>query len=127
MKHHTKSSHLFTASLPTLLCLVALGGLLLGAQPVSAVDNGPTVVGEICMQKVFGTPVSPSNRLNCTANDIRLSRAISVNPDTCTRGETFTLEATFETIVTANSRYDAGFFFRVDGGANARGDGSSAT
>jgi hypothetical protein len=79
------------------------------------------------MQKVFGTPVGGSNKLNCTANDIRISRAISVSPSTCTRGARFDLTATFETIVTASSRYDAGFFFRVDGGTNARGDGSSAS
>jgi hypothetical protein len=78
------------------------------------------------MQKVFGSPVLNSNKLNCTANDIRLSRAISVSPDTCILGTRFNLTATFETIVTANSRYDAGFFFRIDGGPNARGDGSSA-
>ena len=29
--------------------------------------------------------------------------------------------------MTANARYDAGFFFRIDGGTNARGDGSNAT
>ena len=92
-----------------------------------AADNGPTQVGNICMQKVFGTPVSSSNRVNCSANDIRLSRAISVSPSTCVRGTTFDLTATFETIVTANARYDAGFFFRIDGGSNARGDGTSAT
>lgn len=28
--------------------------------------------------------------------------------------------------MTANSRYDAGFFFRIDGGSNARGDGPTA-
>jgi hypothetical protein len=127
MKHHMKFSHLFQGLVPILLCLVAVGGLLLGVQPASAVDNGPTVTGEICMQKLFGTPVMNSNRLNCTANDIRLSRAISVDPDSCTRGDRFDLTATFETIVTANSRYDAGFFFRIDGGTNARGDGSGAT
>jgi hypothetical protein len=79
------------------------------------------------MQNVFGTPVSNSNKLNCTANDIRLSKAIEVSPTSCIEGSTFNLTATFETIVTANSRYDGGFFFRIDGGANARGDGTGAT
>jgi hypothetical protein len=79
------------------------------------------------MQKVFGTPVTSANKLNCTANDIRLSRATSVSPASCIEGEKFDLTATFETNVTANARYDAGFFFRIDGGANARGDGSNAT
>jgi hypothetical protein len=79
------------------------------------------------MQKVFGTPVANSNQLNFTANDIRLSRATSVNPTSGIEGTTFNLEATFETIITANIRYDAGFFFRIDGGTNARGDGTDAT
>jgi hypothetical protein len=100
---------------------LALGGLLLGAQPASAVDSGPTVEGNICMQKVFGgSTVTSSNQLNCTANDIRISRAISVSPTSCIAGTTFDLTATFETIVTANARYDAGFFFNVGGGASAR-------
>jgi hypothetical protein len=127
MKHHTKLSHLFQGLLPILVCLVAVGGILLGAQPASAQDNGPTQTGEICMQRVFGTPVTNANRLNCTANDIRLSRAISVSPASCIAGARFDLTGTFETVVTANARYDAAFFFRIDGGANARGDGSSAT
>jgi hypothetical protein len=119
-----------------LLGVLIAGGVLLGPQAASAVDNGPTQTGEICMQKVFGTPVANSNRLNCTANDIRISRATSaINKDTgdatCVASgtstpSTFTLEATFETIVTANTRYDAGFFFRIDGGSNARGDGTAA-
>lgn len=92
-----------------------------------AAENGPTVTGQVCMQKTFGTPVTSANKLNCTANDIRLSRAISVSPQSCIKGTTFDLTATFETVVTANSRYDAGFFFRIDGGANARGDGASAS
>jgi hypothetical protein len=89
--------------------------------------NGPTQKGQICMQKVFGAPVSGSNKLNCTAGDIRLSKATSVSPATCIKGTSFTLKATFETVVTASTRYDAGYFFRTDGGANARGDGTNAT
>jgi hypothetical protein len=90
-------------------------------------DNGPTITGEVCMQKTYGTPVNNANRLNCTANDIRLSRAIAVSQQSCVKGTYFDLTATFETVVTANSRYDAGFFFRLDGGASARGDGADAS
>jgi uncharacterized repeat protein (TIGR01451 family) len=107
--------------------LFTVGAVACALSPAHAIDNGPSVSGEICMQKVFGAPVTNSNRVNCTANDIRLSRAITVSPERCTRGTTFDLTATFETVVTANSRYDAGFFFRIDGGANARGDGVNAT
>ena len=109
--------------------------IFLGAQPAAAQDvNGPTQTGEICMQKVFGAPVTSSNRLNCTANDIRISGVATdpvtgeplVDPATCIEGSTFDLTATFEINVTANERYDAGFFFRIDGGENARGDGTAA-
>lgn len=110
-----------------MLRALAASGLLAIAGGGFAADSGPTVDGQICMQKVFGTPVSASNRVNCTANDIRLSRVVSVLPDTCIRGTTFDVEATFEVAVTANNRYDPGFFFRTDGGANARGDGINAT
>jgi hypothetical protein len=101
-------------------------GCLLVATPLLAIDT-TTHSGEYCMQKVFGSPVNSANKLNCSANDIRLSRAISASPSSCVRGTTFDLTATFETVVNANARYDAGFFFRVDGGPNARGDGVGAT
>lgn len=107
-----------------MLLLILLGTV---ASSASAQINGPTRSGEICMQKIFGSPVTSSNKLNCTANDIRLSRATSVDPATCLEGETFDLTATFEVNVTANARYDAAFFFRTDGGPNARGDGTNAT
>ncbi|MGH8065373.1 MAG: hypothetical protein ACRERE_09070 [Candidatus Entotheonellia bacterium] len=124
MKHHTKFSHPLTGLFPILLCIVAVGGLLLGAQLAFAQDSGPTIAPTVCMQTTFSghtaEPVPPSDRLNCTANDIRLSRAISVSPSSCLEGETFTLTGTFETNVTANARYDASFFFNIGGGANAR-------
>jgi hypothetical protein len=90
------------------------------------------------MQRIFIGPtgtVNNSNRLNCTANDVRIARAISAtcsgpncfDAETCIRDRTFDLTATFEVIVTANARYDTAFFFRIDGGANARGDGTTAS
>jgi hypothetical protein len=103
-------------------------GLMLTALPVLAANT--TVQGQYCMQRIYmgpGATVSGSNLVVCTANDIRLSKAISVSPDKCTAGTTFDLTATFQVDVTANSRYDAAFFFRTDGGTNARGDGSNAT
>jgi hypothetical protein len=106
-----------------------VGGLLLSTLPASAVDNGPSLSPSACMQRVFIGPtgnVTNANRVNCTANDIRLSKATSVSPSSCVEGTTFDLTATFETNVTANARYDAGFFFRTDGGSNARGDGNTA-
>ena len=65
------------------------------------------------MQRTFGGPmVTGANRLNCTANDIAIARVVSASP--CT-GTMFDLTATFEVNVNANSRYDAGFYFRTDG------------
>ncbi len=85
------------------------------------------------MQRIFMGPspttVSGSNQLNCTANDISLARARNVSQTSCTKGVPFTLTATFDVVVTANARYDAGFFFRTDPNAttsSARGDGPSA-
>src|SRR4051794_9602923 len=91
--------------------------------------------GNTCMQRVFMGPppatVSGATQLNCTANDVRISKAISaINLDT---GDTpgtlhhpFTLQATFQPTVTATSRYDETYFFRLDGGTSARGDGATA-
>src|SRR5262245_44341011 len=124
----TKFCRLSTGLLPILLGVWAVGGLLLGAQPASAVDSGQTVEGQICMQRVFignnlGT-VTSANQLNCTAQDVKIAEAISaLNLDTgtnkCIAGSSFNLQATFKVDVTANIRYDEGFFFRIDGGTNA--------
>jgi hypothetical protein len=124
-----------------LLGVLLAGGALMGPQAASAVDSGPTAItGEgLCMQRIFigntTTAVTNSNKLNCTANDISIARALSatcigpncIDANTCEEGKTFTLNATFQVDVTANSRYDAGFFFRIDGGDSARGDGSTAS
>jgi hypothetical protein len=112
---------------PSVLALAA--GALLATGTANAQDpDGPSVkLEDGCMQAAYGTPVANSNKLNCTANDIRISRAVTVDPESCIEGETFDLTATFEVNVTANDRYDAGFFFRIDGGPNARGDGTNAT
>jgi uncharacterized repeat protein (TIGR01451 family) len=105
-----------------LVGVLMVGGITIMVAPVSAVTDTYTQEGDICMQKVFGTPVTGANKLNCTANDIKISRAVSASPNTCVKGTTFDLTATFEVLVTANARYDAGFFFRIDGGLSARGD-----
>ncbi|WP_434423724.1 hypothetical protein [Nannocystis pusilla] len=74
------------------------------------------------MQEVFTSEVG-GGTLNCTANDVRISEATSVFPTSCVAGTTFDLTATFETVVTANSRYDVGFWFNTEGGDSARGSG----
>jgi hypothetical protein len=113
---------------PVLLSLLVLGAF--AAIPHAAVAqvtlDGPTY-SDGCMQTAFGTPVTNSNKLVCTANDIKLSNVTAFSPASCVSGDLFDLTATFTTVVTANSRYDAAFFFRTDGGPNARGDGANAT
>lgn len=121
------SSSLLFASRGAGAAVLAGLAVFAASRPVAAEEpDGPTVTGEICMQKVFGAPVNSKNQVNCTANDISLAKTLSVSPASCTEGETFDLMATFAVNVTANSRFDAGIFFRVDGGLNARGDGPDA-
>jgi hypothetical protein len=87
-----------------------------------------TITGNVCMQRTYGGPtVTSSNKLNCTANDIAIARAVSASPDSCTLGEYFDLTATFEVNVNANERFDSGFYFRVDGGTDARGPAGSCS
>jgi hypothetical protein len=123
-----------TRLVPILLGVLVVGGLLMGPQPASAVLTGacgtagnpacagPTTTGDVCMQQIFSGGATPTSaqRLNCTANDVRISKAVDVFPTSCLDGSTFTLTATFEINVTANSRYDAGFFFNIAGGDDAR-------
>ena len=106
--------------LGSVLAVVALMALIIGNQPALAVNV--TTIGDVCMQQVFGggDTVTGANRLVCTANDIKIARATSVSPSTCIEGLPFDLTATFEVNVTANERYDAAFFFRIDGGTDAR-------
>lgn len=104
---------------------IAVGLLWLPALPAYAAESGPTLSGDMCMQRVFagaGKSVTNANTLNCSASDVRLSEAIKVTPESCIEGEPFTLTATFRTVVTADSRYDVGFYFRTDGKGTARGE-----
>jgi hypothetical protein len=95
-------------------------GMSLPLAPPAA--HAGTVTGDVCMQRTYGgARVTSANKLNCTANDIAIARAVSASPDSCTSGEFFDLTATFDVNVNASERYDAGFYFRTDGGADARG------
>jgi hypothetical protein len=127
MKHHTKFSHLFTGLLPILVCLVAVGGLLLGAQPVFADTQGPLR----CIQ-----PNSGLNKVNCTANDVRIA-GVALDPDnpgeflispkTCdpfVNGGLFDLTATFRIVTTASERYDVGVYFDIRGDPQTPPDGA---
>jgi hypothetical protein len=59
-----------------LLAATATAALFLGAQPATAQEiSGPTLTGDVCLQQIFGggDTVTGANRLNCTANDVRIS------------------------------------------------------
>ncbi|MCC2665940.1 MAG: hypothetical protein K0S35_3862, partial [Geminicoccaceae bacterium] len=111
-----------------LLAATATAAMCLGAQPATAQDSGPTESDDVCMQQVFGgDTVTNANRLNCTANDVRISGVARddlgeplVEPSTCIEGETFDLTATFEVEVTAATRYDLAFLFGIGGQDDAR-------
>src|SRR5437899_2285780 len=92
---------------------LALGGLLLGAQPAASADN--------CIQDKFG------KSLVCTANDVRIAfadniRDTSGNPlSQCVSGQTLSFIADFHVTVGATSRYDIGLWFATDGDPNHDG------
>ena len=146
-----------------LLAATAVGALFAPASSFAAITAGqndgftlvgpsaPNDNGDYCMQKVYGNTgsISSSNLLNCTANDVRISRAVEfcvrsldsngnptgtahcgtsppapdADPVTCNIGERIELTAKFQVDVTASSRFDESFYFRVDGGTTARGTG----
>jgi hypothetical protein len=121
MKQHKRKARFW--SIPVMLGVFVLGSLLGGAATASA--QSIQLNQDICMQKAFGgSTVTSSNLLNCTANDVSLSDAIAetISPTSCDpNAGPFTLDVDFKVVVTSKDRTDEGFFFRTDGGANARG------
>ena len=156
-------NHCKSARRLTLYALVALGAGALWAPALAAITAGqndgfsvvgnpaPNSNGDYCMQKVFGNTgdITNSNLLNCSASDVRISRAVEfcvrsldangnptgtaqcgtsppapgADPVTCNINEMIQLTAKFQVDVTASSRFDESFYFRVDGGNSARGTG----
>jgi hypothetical protein len=116
-------SHLPTRLLPLLLGVLAVGGLLLVAQPASA---------QTCIQDVWQAHGNNQN-LQCTANDVTLSTASNIkiltggqcDPVTgrceCFAGQTFTWTADFHMALTTQARYDVGFYIATDGDPNNDG------
>jgi len=99
---------------------LALGGLLLGAQPALADATG---AGNYCVLDNLGI-----SKLNCTANDTKLAGVKEINgvpqisPTECTKDEVFSLTGTFLLATNASERYDIGITFSSDGDPN--GDGA---
>ena len=146
----------------TFLTATVAGVLLGSASAIAAISAGqndgftivgpaaPNANGNYCMQQVYsGSSISSSNLLNCTANDVKISKATEFcvraldssgnptgpstcgtsppapgsDPVTCNANEMIQLTAKFQVDVNASSRFDESFYFRVDGGATARGTG----
>jgi hypothetical protein len=119
----TKFCSLSTRLLPTLLAILAVGGLLFGAQPASA---------QTCIQDVWKAHGNNQN-LTCTANDVTLSKAGNIDisaggscdPVTkvckCFDQQTVTFTADFEMDLTADTRYDVGFYIATDSDPNHDG------
>jgi hypothetical protein len=107
--------------LVTVLTLVG-GGLLLGPEAASA---------QTCIQDVWQAHGNNHN-LQCTANDVTLSSATNINIITggqcvngvcsCFAGQTVTFTADFQMDLTADTRYDVGFYIATDNDPN--GDGA---
>ena len=103
---------------------LALGGLLVG--------TGPALAQGTCIQDVWKAHGNSQN-LNCTAQDVTLSQATNINiltggtcdPVTgvckCFAGQTVTFTADFRMVLTADTRYDTGFYIATDADPNHDG------
>ena len=117
MKHGAKFCHLLQGLLPILLGFLAVGGLLLGAQPASA---------QSCIQDVWKAHGNTQS-LTCTANDVQVAFADHIRGldgqtlTQCTSGTTFSFIADFHVVLTAQTRYDIGLYFATDGDPNHNG------
>jgi hypothetical protein len=120
----------------SMLAALVLGGVL-GSSDIATAQDGPTISDPdgsdtlgICMQRIFlgndTATVASSNALNCTAEDIKIAQVTKgeclggvadgcFSKTSCINNQFFTLDATFQVVVTSANRYDATFFFRTDG------------
>jgi len=100
---------------------LAVGGLLLVAQPAAA---------QTCIQDVWQAHGN-NQRLTCTAQDVTLSEASNITIQTggqcvngtceCFAGQPLTFTADFRMDLTADTRYDIGFYIATDGDPNHDG------
>ena len=88
--------------------------------------NTNRAFADTCMQDRYFSETK--GKLNCTANDVRIARAINIRDlagkamDSCVSGQYFSFVADFEVRTTATARYDIGLYFGTDGDPN--GDGA---
>src|SRR5438046_3140565 len=107
---------------------LVLGGLLLGAQPASA------LTADVCMQTNYSNH-GKTQTLTCTANDVRVATATNISISsggechlvngvstcTCNANQPVTFTADYQVVLGAQARYDIGIYFGVDGDANNDG------
>jgi hypothetical protein len=127
MFHRGNSQQFFTGVLPCLLGFLAMGGLLLSAQRVAAQTPN-------CIQDVWQAHGNKQN-LTCTANDVQISNVTNIDISaggqckivngekvcTCFQGQNVTFAADFEMVLTAQDRYDIGFYIATDGDTTTTG------
>jgi len=99
--------------IPFVVAIVGvLGMLLLPAHSGASEATGNVRMGTLFTQATGG-------HLNCTANDVNISKAISVNPTTCQAGTLFDFTATFQVQLSGGGsqkeRYDLGLYFDITG------------
>jgi hypothetical protein len=97
------------------------GGLLVGPEAASA---------QTCINDVWKAHGNNQN-VTCTANDVTLSTATNINISTggscvngvcsCFAGQTVTFTADFRMNLTADTRYDVGFYLATDNDPNHDG------
>jgi hypothetical protein len=118
----TKLCRLSTGLLPILLGVLTVAGLFFGAAPASAAPN-------TCIQDVWQAHGN-NQKLTCTAQDVTLSSAINIDISSggqcaiengvkvckCNSGGQVTFSADFRMDLTADTRYDIGFYIATDGG-----------
>src|SRR5438046_10746026 len=111
--------------LPILVCSLAVAGLLMAAQPASA------LTGNVCMQTNWAAH-GTSQTLNCTANDVSIAKVTNIDITsggsctgtganrkcTCNAGGSVTFTADYTVQLTAQTRYDIGIYFATDGDPN---------
>src|SRR5882724_12151054 len=107
--------------------LLVTGAVLFGAQPSLAAPN-------TCIQDVWKAHGNNQN-LTCTANDVTLSRATGIDISSggqcaiengvkvckCNSGGQVTFSADFRMDLTADTRYDIGFYIATDSDPNHDG------
>ncbi len=87
--------------------------LCMGTTPAKA-DTYPGLTEELCMADAYlqkpGNSLS-KNALNCTANDVEITKVIPINPnEECTPGNIFDFQADVYVKTNANERWDPTFY-----------------